>query len=191
MPDVVEIRWHGRGGQGVVLASRLLAKAAFFEGKWTQAFPFFGAERRGAPVMAFTRISERPIRLRSQVYRPDVLVLVDPMFLGRPEVFEGLKEGATVVANTPKDPGELDVPGSLGRVATFDATGLALRSGLRVAGLPVPNTAMVGAVAAATGLAALESVESAIRDTLSGRGVDINLSAAGEGFRGVRVRDLG
>ncbi len=190
MPDVVEIRWHGRGGQGVVLASRLLAKATFYEGKWSQAFPFFGAERRGAPVMAFTRISERPIRLRSQIYHPDVLVLVDPMFLGRPEVFDGLKAGATVVANTPRDPGELSVPETVGRVATIDATGLALRLGLKVAGLPVPNTAMVGAVAKATGLAAIESVESAIRDTLSGKGVDVNLSAAQEGFHSVKVLDL-
>ncbi|MDK2464368.1 MAG: 2-oxoacid:acceptor oxidoreductase family protein [Candidatus Korarchaeota archaeon] len=188
---MVEIRWHGRGGQGVVLASRLLAKAAFYEGKWSQAFPFFGAERRGAPVMAFTRISSRPIRLRSQIYHPDVLVLVDPMFLGSSDVFEGLKAGATVVANTPRDPEELSVPEEVGRVATVDATGLALRLGLKVAGLPVPNTAMVGAVAKATGLAEIGSVESAIRDTLSGRGVEVNLSAAREGFDTVKVWEPG
>ncbi len=189
MPEVVEIRWHGRGGQGVVLASRLLAKAAFLDGKWSQAFPFFGAERRGAPVMAFTRISDRPIRLRSQIYNPDVLVLVDPMFLESATVFDGVREGAVLIANTPKEPSDVETPSGIRRVATIDATGLALGLALRVAGLPVPNTAMVGAVAKATGLASWEAVEKAIRDTLSGKGAEVNVEAAKEGYDKVRMLD--
>lgn len=141
-------------------------------------------------MTAFTRIADRPIRLRSQIYNPDVLVLVDPMFLESAGVFDGVREGAVLVANTPKEPAEVEVPSGVRRIAAIDATGLALKLGLRVAGLPVPNTAMVGAVARATGLASWEAVESAIRDTLSGKGADVNVRAAREGYESVKIRDL-
>ncbi len=181
---VVEVRWHGRGGQGTVLASRILAKAAFYEGKWPQAFPFFGAERRGAPVMAFTRIGSYEIKLRSQVYEPDVLVIVDPLLVRLPDVYRGLKRGGTIVANTRAGPESL--PGEAETRGTVDATGIALELGLRVAGLPVPNTAMVGAVARVTGLAGLDSVRRAIGEMLGSRAEE-NVRAAELGYERVRV----
>jgi len=174
--EVVEVRWHGRGGRGVVLAYRIIAKAAFLEGKWSQAFPFFGAERRGAPVTAFTRIANSEIRLRSQVYEPDVVVVVDPSQLGSPRVLEGLKPSGILLANAKTPPSEL--PGEASKKASVDATGIALSLGLRVAGLPVPNTAMAGAFARATGLVSLDSVLEAIRSILKGKAVEVNLRAA-------------
>jgi ketoisovalerate ferredoxin oxidoreductase, gamma subunit (EC 1.2.7.7)/pyruvate ferredoxin oxidoreductase, gamma subunit (EC 1.2.7.1) len=99
---LIEIRWHGRGGQGGVVASRIAAKAAFYEGYYSQAFPFFGAERRGAPVTAFTRISKEEIKLRSQIYEPDIIVIMDPALVRSEDSWKGLKNGGIVVANSEK-----------------------------------------------------------------------------------------
>lgn len=179
MEEVIEIRWHGRGGQGAVLASRIAAGAAFHEGKWSQAFPFFGAERRGAPVMAFTRIGSSPIRLRSQIYEPDILILMDPIFLNMESAWRGVKGSTVVIANTPKDPSELHLPVRVRKLACVDATSISMELGLKVAGLPVPNSAMVGALVRATGLFSLESAEKSIRDLLS-RAADVNIRAMRE-----------
>ena len=171
-----EIRIHGRGGQGGVTAAELLARAAFKEGKWVQAIPFFGAERRGAPVKAFARLSDEPILVRSQVYNPDYVVVLDSGLLDLVDVTEGLKKDGLVIVNTRKKPEELDIKHT--RMATVDATGIALELELLVAGLPVLNTTMLGAFARATEEVKLESVIEAIKETWSGAAGEKNAKGA-------------
>ena len=171
-----EIRIHGRGGQGGVTAAELLARAAFKEGKWVQAFPFFGAERRGAPVKAFARLSDKPILVRSQIYNPDYVVVLDSGLLNLVDVSEGMKKDGIVIVNTQKKPDELNL--KQGRVATVDATGIALELQLVVSGLPVLNTIMLGAFAKATGEVKLESVLDAIRQVWSGAAGEKNAKGA-------------
>jgi pyruvate ferredoxin oxidoreductase gamma subunit/2-oxoisovalerate ferredoxin oxidoreductase gamma subunit len=171
-----EIRIHGRGGQGGVTAAELLAKAAFKEGKWVQAFPFFGAERRGAPVKAFARIADKPILIRSQIYNPDYVVVLDPTLLDVVDITEGLKKNGIVIINTTKSPEEINIREH--RVATVDATSIALELQLLVAGLPVLNTPMLGAFAKATEEVKLESVVQAIKETWSGAAGEKNAKAA-------------
>lgn len=151
-----EIRWHGRGGQGAFTAARLLGHAASIcEGKYASAFPSFGPERRGAPVLAFTRISEEPIYDRSDVVDCDVAVVLDETLFGDP-VRKGLKTGATVVINTTKTAEDYAIPGFT--VVTIDATGLALQ----VLGRAITNVPMLGALIAATEVAELSSAVDAI-----------------------------
>lgn len=171
-----EVRIHGRGGQGAVTAAQLLAHAAYMEGKHVQAFPFFGAERRGAPVKAFVRISDSPILLHSQVYNPDYVLVLDPQLYKIIDVTEGLKKDGVIVLNTTKDPNELGLAGW--RVATVDATGIALELNLKIAGQPIVNTSMVGAFAGATGEVSLESVLKAIMGNWRGSAGEKNARAA-------------
>jgi pyruvate ferredoxin oxidoreductase gamma subunit len=171
-----EIRIHGRGGQGSVTAAQLLAHAAFFEGKWVQAFPYFGAERRGAPVKAFARISDGPILVHSQIYNPDYIIVLDPYLYKLVNVAEGLKKDGIIVMNTTQKPEETKIENS--RIATVDATNIALELNLRVAGLPVVNTSILGAFAKATGEIKLESVLKAIKETWSGSAGEKNAKAA-------------
>ena len=171
-----EIRIHGRGGQGGVTAAELLTRAAFKEGKWVQAIPFFGAERRGAPVKAFARLSTEPILVRSQIYNPDYVIVLDSGLLDLVDVTEGLKKDGVVIVNTRKKPEELNIQHT--RVATVDATGIALELELLVAGLPVLNTTMLGAFARATEEVKLESVIEAIKDTWTGAAGEKNAKAA-------------
>lgn len=171
-----EIRIHGRGGQGGVTAAELLTRAAFKEGKWVQAIPFFGAERRGAPVKAFARLSTEPILVRSQVYSPDYVIVLDSGLLDLVDITEGLKKDGIVIVNTRKKPEELNIQHA--RVATVDATGIALELQLLVAGLPVLNTTMLGAFARATEEVKLESVIQAIKDTWTGAAGEKNAKAA-------------
>ena len=173
---IKEIRIHGRGGQGGVTAAELIARAAYKEGKWVQAFPYFGAERRGAPVRAFARISTEPILVRSQIYNPDYVLVLDESLLEVANVTEGLKKDGIIVINTRKEPSEVDLYGY--RIATVDATGIALELELLVAGLPVVNTAMVGAFAAATGEIKIESVVEAIKEEWRGAVGEKNAKAA-------------
>lgn len=161
-----EIRIHGRGGQGGVTAAEMLARAAFREGKWVQSFPFFGAERRGAPVRAFARISDEPILIRSQVYDPDYVIVLDSTLLQVIDVTEGMKKDGIIVVNATRKPEELSLKGY--RVSTVDATGIALELKLIVAGLPVLNTPMLGAFAGATGEIGLETVMETIREEWAG-----------------------
>jgi len=171
-----EIRIHGRGGQGGVTAAELLARAAFKEGKWVQAIPFFGAERRGAPVKAFARLSDKPILVRSQIYNPDYVIVLDSGLLSLVDVTEGLKKDGIVIVNTQKKPDELNLKQT--RKATVDATGIALELQLVVSGLPVLNTTMLGAFAKATGEIKLESVLEAIRQVWSGAAGEKNAKGA-------------
>lgn len=175
----VEIRFHGRGGQGAVTAASILVRAVQLEGKWGQAIPSFGAERRGAHVLAFARVADRPVPVHSMVRRPHVVVVLDPWLLEteREKVLEGMRPGATVVANLPK-PVDLGVEGL--RLYWVNATRIAEELGLVVAGWPVVNTAMLGALARATGIVSIDSVARAIREHWSGRPrvADLNAEAA-------------
>ncbi|MFX1482561.1 MAG: 2-oxoacid:acceptor oxidoreductase family protein [Promethearchaeota archaeon] len=178
---MIEIRWHGRGGQGGVTSAELLAKAAYVDGyKGVQAFPYFGAERRGAPVKAFTRIDNEEINVRSQVYTPNIVAVLDSTILDLIDVTEGLVEGGTVIVNTPKTPSEIVLP--KGHIYTYDGTGIALKNGLLVGGLPVINTTMLGAIAKATGLVKLETVQEVIREHWSGKVGERNAQGAKEAY---------
>ena len=178
---LIEIRWHGRGGQGGVTSAELLAKAAYIDGyKGVQAFPYFGAERRGAPVKAFTRIDDEEINVRSQVYTPDVVAVLDSTILELIDVTEGLVEKGKVIINTPKSPSEISIP--RGHIYTFDGTGIALKNGLLVGGLPVINTTMLGAISKATGLVKLETIQKVICENWAGKVGERNAQGAKEAF---------
>ncbi len=155
-----EIRFHGRGGQGAVTAANLLAVAAFKEGKDVQAFPIFGVERRGAPVAAFLRMDENPIDIKTQIYEPDAVVVLDPTLLEVVDVSSGLKEGGPIIINSAKDPGSFCF--SNGRVACVDATKIAVDLGLGTVTSPIVNTAILGAVSAALGNVGMEAIHAAI-----------------------------
>jgi len=170
-----QFRFHGRGGQGAVIGAEMLAKAAFLEGKWSQAFPFFGAERRGAPVKAFIRISDREILLRSQIYDPDYVIVLDSELLETANASEGLKPDGMLVINTRKSPEDFDLDF---KVATVDATDIALKFGLLIAGMPVVNTAMLGALAKATREVSIDSIFKAILEEWPGRAGEANVASA-------------
>lgn len=178
---MIEIRFHGRGGQGGVTAAELLAKAAYYDGyKGVQAFPYFGAERRGAPVKAFTRIADEEINVRSQVYTPDIVAVLDSTILELIDVTEGLKEGGKVIVNSPLSASELNLP--KGHVYTYDGTGIALKRGLLVGGLPVVNTTMLGAFAKATDLIKLETVQKIILENWKGKVGQQNAEGAKDAY---------
>ncbi|NYT18199.1 MAG: pyruvate ferredoxin oxidoreductase subunit gamma [Methanobacteriales archaeon] len=166
---MIEIRFHGRGGQGAVTAAEILAKAAFEDGKYCQAFPFFGAERKGAPVMAFSRIHDKPIRRRYQVYNPDYVVVLDETLLEAVDIVSGLKEGGKVIVNTEEDL-KLDSV----EVYTIDATGIALDT----LGVPIVNTVMLGAFAKVTGEVTLDSIIKITKETFPGKIGEKNATAA-------------
>jgi pyruvate ferredoxin oxidoreductase gamma subunit len=162
---MIEIRFHGRGGQGAVTAAEILAKAAGYDGKYVQAFPSFGPERRGAPVRAFCRIDDRPITIRSQVYEPDYLVVLEPSLLDI-DVKEGMKKNSVLVINSDKEVKSVD-----GRKAhSFDATKLALGT----IGKDIVNTAILGCVAKATKLCTLGSLEKVIAEKFPGKLGELN-----------------
>lgn len=186
--EVTELRLHGRGGQGAVTAATLLVTAALLEGKWGQAIPSFGAERRGAHVLAFARVSSRPVPIHSQVRSPHVVAVLDPglLLVEKEKVLHGLRPGAAVVANLP-------APVDVGRARLFyvDATRIAKELGLVVAGWPVVNTAMLGALARATGLVGIDSVVEAIRRFWSSRPkvAELNAEAARRAYEQVRLAE--
>lgn len=159
-----ELRIHGRGGQGAVVASKLLAVALFHEENWVQSFPAFGVERRGAPVTAFLRLDRSPIRLRCEVAEPDDVIVLDPTLVEAIDVTAGLKPGGTILINTPKLPEAYPRLTERFRVATIDASAIALRNQLGSRTQPIVNTAILGAFAAFTGAVQLESVCAAIRE---------------------------
>jgi 2-oxoacid:acceptor oxidoreductase gamma subunit (pyruvate/2-ketoisovalerate family) len=179
---LVEVRLHGRGGQGTVVASLVLARAAMLEGRGVQAFPEFGVERRGAPVTAFLRLSDAPIRLRCKVYAPDHVVVLDPKLLPQVELTPGGK--GWLVVNSATDPGALAVPGGW-RVATVDATRLARAHGVGGGALPIVNSPMAGAFARTTGLVGLDALEAAIRE-MAPAAAEANVRAAREAWGAVR-----
>ena len=182
---MIEIRFHGRGGQGAVVASELLAQAAFLDGKMPQSFPFFGVERRGAPVTAFTRIDDRPIGVRTSITTPDVVVVLDPGLLATEPVTDGLKPEGLLLVNTPRPPDTLAAPAGVQR-ATVDATRIALAHGLGTTMLPIVNTAVLGALARATEVVSLEALGRAIEQFVPARPAE-NRLAAQDGYLAVRT----
>jgi pyruvate ferredoxin oxidoreductase gamma subunit len=163
----IEIRWHGRGGQGAVTSAELLALAAIQEGKFAQAFPSFGPERRGAPVLVFNRLSNtRPIRARVSVTNPDIVVILDPGLIYVTDVTSGIKEGGAVVINTPKK--LIDIKSELGgpwKLAAVNASAIARE----VLGVPIVNTTMLGALIKTTGVIGLDSLEEPIKERFGAR----------------------
>jgi len=159
-----ELRIHGRGGQGAVVASKLLAVALFHEGNWVQSFPAFGVERRGAPVTAFLRVDRAPIRLRCEIMEPDGIIVLDPTLVDATDVTAGLKLGGTVLINTARAAETYADLQARYRVVTVDASSVAAKHGLGSRTQPIVNTAILGAFATASGLVGLESVCRAIRE---------------------------
>jgi pyruvate ferredoxin oxidoreductase gamma subunit len=155
-----------------VTAAELIAVAAFEDGKWSQAFPYFGTERRGAPVTAFARMADQPIRIRSQIYEPDYVIVQDPSLIPSVDVASGIKDDGLIIINSEKKPGDLKIT-TKATVKTLDATALALE----VIGLPIVNTALLGAFAGATKAIRLESVNKAIRERFPGKVADKNVAA--------------
>lgn len=157
-----ELRIHGRGGQGAVIASKVLAVALFREGRWVQSFPAFGVERRGAPVTAFLRVSDAPIRLRCEVAAPDDLIVLDPTLIAAVDVTAGLKAGGSILINSDRAPESYPELLARYRVATVDASGIAAAHGIGSRTQPIVNTAILGAFARWSGLVELESVCDAV-----------------------------
>ncbi|AZQ39477.1 2-oxoacid:acceptor oxidoreductase [Streptomyces cyaneochromogenes] len=179
-----QVRIHGRGGQGAVTAAELLSVAAFLEGRYAQAFPSFGSERTGAPVMAFCRIDERPIRVREPVTRPDALVIQDATLLHQVNIFEGLGPAGSVLINSPSEPAELGLTALTGPVLTVPATALAVRH----FGRPVPNIVLLGGLAALTGCVAIDSLTAAVRERFAGDLGAANAAAAREAYDHVEAQ---
>ncbi len=174
-----QVRFHGRGGQGVVTAAELLSVAAFGEGHHAQAFPSFGSERAGAPVMAFCRSDDKTIRLREPITEPDALIIQDATLLHQVELFAGLKPDGYVLINTSRNFEELDIADIFSghrreRMCTVPATELAVKH----FGRPVPNAALLGGFAALSGVIKLDSVAAAVRQRFSGKVAEGNIAAA-------------
>ncbi len=169
---MMEIRFHGRGGQGAVTGVRVLSTALYYEGKFTQGIPMYGTERRGAPVVSFLRIGEGRINERDLVHEPDMVVVLDPLLGRTVPVTQGLKEGGLVLINHPRGGRETGLGGRF-RVATVDATRIAMET----LGRPITNTAILGAFARVTGMVSLGSIEKAVMGQWSGRIGEMNVRA--------------
>jgi pyruvate ferredoxin oxidoreductase gamma subunit len=179
MAELIEIRWHGRGGQGVVTAGKLLAETAMGSGQYFQAFPDYGPERMGAPIRAFTRLSSQPITIHSQIDEPNVVLVLDPTLLGTVPVAEGLKEDGTLLVNTSMSPAEVrEATGfKTGRVFAVNASHIAIEE----MGREITNTPMLGAFARATGIFDIDSLAEQMRawfgKKISAEMVDANVRA--------------
>ena len=181
-----EIRFHGRGGQGVVTAAEILSVAAFIEGKHAQAFPSFGSERMGAPVISFCRIDDKEIRLREPILQPDVVIVQDPTLFKSVDVLGGLKSAGYLLVNSNKTFADLHIDKiaaelPVGHSCTVPATELALAN----IGRPLPNAALLGAFAALTQLVRLDSVATAIRQAFPGKVGEANVTAATAAYEAV------
>lgn len=182
---MIEVRFHGRGGQGAVTSCELMAQAAIAEGRYAQAFPSFGPERRGAPLQAFLRISDEPIRLREKIYAPDVVVVLDPALVATGNVKEGLKENGTLVVNSSKPieavKGEC---GFTGRTAVVDATKIALDE----LGVPITNTTMLGALLRAVELIDKNSLKEPLQHRF-GKLAEKNLKSLERAFAETKIEE--
>lgn len=178
-----QVRIHGRGGQGVVSAAEMLSVAAFLENRHAQAFPSFGSERMGAPVMAFCRIDDKEIRLREPVMHPDALIIQDPTLLHQVDLFSGVSPDGYILINSTRNFDELGIGDFVKgyrpeRLCTVPATELAMKH----VGRPLPNVALLGGFAAISGKVGIESVCAAIRDKFSAKIADGNIAAAREAY---------
>lgn len=181
MKDILEFRWHGRGGQGSWTASEVLAKAAIYEGKYIQSFPEFGPERMGAPVTAFTRISNKPIRIHCAVYEPDVVVVLDPTLLKTVPVTSGVSEQGTIIINSTDAPAKVreNLKTKKAKLWTVPATQIALQ----VLGMPITNTAMLGTVARATDVVKLETIQRTLRERFRPDLAEKNITVINEAYK--------
>jgi 2-oxoacid:acceptor oxidoreductase gamma subunit (pyruvate/2-ketoisovalerate family) len=184
LKKILEVRWHGRGGQGAWTASELLARAAIYEGKFIQSFPEFGPERMGAPVTAFTRISTEPIHIHCAVYNPDVVVVLDPTLLKTVSVAEGLNDEGTIIINSKENPAEIrkTLNTEKGKVWTVPATEIAIN----ILGMSITNTAMLGAVARVTKMVSLESLEKVIKERFRLNVAEKNFAVIKEAYERVK-----
>ncbi len=179
---MLEIRWHGRGGQGAVTSVELLSLAAIEEGKYAQGFPSFGTERRGAPVTGFNRVDDKQIKIRSGIYHPDVVVVLDKSLVALVDVCEGLKPDGILLVNTTKSLQELKQDIKFGgKIATVDATGIAWKE----LGVPITNTTMLGALVKVIGTVKFESLTNPIQERF-GRIAQKNLAAAKSAYDQVK-----
>ncbi|MBW2327341.1 MAG: pyruvate ferredoxin oxidoreductase subunit gamma [Deltaproteobacteria bacterium] len=183
---MIEIRIHGRGGQGNVSAAELLSVAAFKDGKFAQAFPSFGAERIGAPVMAFVRIDDKKIRTREDIRTPDYLIVQDSFLMETVPVLDGLKPDGMILVNSEKKPEELQLK-TTATVRTIPATEIALE----IVGRPIPNAVMIGAFCSITGLVSLDAVQEAIMEKFPGRVGENNVAALERAHEDCRPGETG
>jgi pyruvate ferredoxin oxidoreductase gamma subunit len=182
---MIEIRFHGRGGQGAVTSAELTALAAIEQGKYAQAFPSFGPERRGAPVMAFVRVSDEPIRTREKIYEPDIVVVLDPTLLDIVNVGAGLKDNGIVVVNTTKSAEEIrELSGISSKLALVDARRIAIET----MGIPITNTTLLGAMLKATDLLPLSALEGPLQDRF-GRIAGKNIQASQRAYEETVVKE--
>jgi len=181
---MIEVRFHGRGGQGAQVASKILAVAFFHEGFYVQSFPAFGVERRGAPVLAFLRIDHQPIQLRVNIYEPHHIVVLDPTLVGAVDVTGGLRQGGWIVINSHQPPEAFPQLKDF-RTATVDATSIAIRNGLGSRTNPIVNTAILGAFSKVSALVGIDSVALSIREELSVKKEE-NAQAAREAYQEVK-----
>ena len=177
-----EIRFHGRGGQGTVTGAEMLAYAFILEGKYASTFPSFGPERRGAPVAAFLRFDNKPIRETHQIYEPDCIVVFDPFQAKLPGIFRGLKAGGIAILNTPRQALET-CPDTVNALGLIDATSMALKE----IGRAIVNSCMLGVIARVTGWVSFDSVMSSLSNYFQGNLLETNVTLARRGYEDVRV----
>jgi 2-oxoacid:acceptor oxidoreductase gamma subunit (pyruvate/2-ketoisovalerate family) len=185
MAELQEVRWHGRGGQGAWTASELLAKAAIIEGKHVQSFPEFGPERMGAPLAAYTRISNGPIRVHCSVYEPNVVVILDPTLLRSVNVTQGIVEDGDIVINTKDSPSAIKekIEVTSQKIWTVPATDIAIK----ILNAPITNTAVLGAATRAASLVNLESIQKAIRERFREELAERNIAVIKEAYEQVKT----
>jgi len=181
---MIEIRFHGRGGQGSVVASKILATSIFLDGKYSQSFPAFGVERRGAPVTAFLRMDDKPIRIRTEIYEPDHIVILDPLLVDQVPLAEGLNKEGIVIINSNKKPDEFSDKFKGFHVATVPAGKIAVKHHLGSPQSPIVNTAILGAVARVLGIVSMESLIEGIKTDVPAHTED-NAAAAKEAYETV------
>jgi 2-oxoacid:acceptor oxidoreductase gamma subunit (pyruvate/2-ketoisovalerate family) len=180
-----EIRFHGRGGQGAVTASEILALAIFKEGKYPQSFPSFGLERRGAPVAAYLRVDEKKIEIRQNIYKPDFVVVMDSTLLKLDVTLSGLKTDGGFLIDSPEPPEAFNSFGDF-RIGTIDASDIAVRYGLGTSLLPITNTVILGALLKMTGIVSMKNLLSAIGESITKK-TEENKSGAKEAFDRVKI----
>ncbi|PKN62672.1 MAG: hypothetical protein CVU57_23225 [Deltaproteobacteria bacterium HGW-Deltaproteobacteria-15] len=180
---MIELRIHGRGGQGAVLASEMFVDTLLREGKHAASFPFFGFERRGAPVVAFLRFDQKPILQKDQIYRPDCLVVMDNTLFKAVDVFQGIKSGGILVLNESRDPSALSLPPQIQKLGLVDAT----RISMETINTFIPNTAMLAALCKTTGWAGYGSLKKAVSESMDRRILKNNLIILERAFRETRI----
>lgn len=186
---MVEVIWHGRGGQGVVIAAQILAESAYLQGyKGVTSAPTFGPERRGAPLTASTRISDTPIRTFSQIEKADIAVVLDPSLFGVIDIVGSLKPKGWLIVNTLQKADQVDINGSF-NIAAADAAAIAIRFHLLKEGAPMVNTPMLGVLSRATGLVSCESLEKGLKWKLSGGASATNIAALKAAYEEASIRN--